>query len=216
LEAASLDAEAQQGIGGFASIEPPPSVDVKSRRDYKRDLLDTAYEKMLSAIFVDQVRFVRKHAHGITLHFHDGSRLEDKGDRVTAHGTADASIIASRFVELALAHGWPGIVVRGSDEVILATYKLALARGLSVTCIDANQVHLLSLAQQSGGSPPASVLPAPSTAPVPPPPPPTNPLAGLTGLSGIGGRLGQTRSSGGTQGGPTPPPPRIPKNRWPR
>jgi hypothetical protein len=210
LNEASSKAEIELATEAVASIEPPQSVDAKTRRDYKRDLLDAQYEKLVSNIFAAEVRFVRKHQRGLTLHFNDGSRIEDRGDKITAHGNADAATIAARFVELALAHGWDGITARGSDEVILATYSLALARGLSVSCIDAHQIHLFNLAKQSTGSPPASVTP-----PVPAPPPP-NPVAGLTGLGGFKGRLGDNRNETDSGGGARPTPPKIPTNRWPR
>jgi len=210
LNEASKEAEVELATAATASIELPQSVDVKARRDYQRGVLDDQYERFVSELFAAEIRFVRKLQRGSMLHFNDGSRIEDRGDKITAHGNADAAAIASRFVELALAHNWGGITVRGSDAVILATYSLALARGLSVSCIDAHQIHLFNLAKQSAGSPPASVMPPP----VPEPPP--DPVAGLTGLGGFRGRLGDSRDDSASGGGARPTPPKFPTNRWPR
>lgn len=209
LDELSGQAEIAMATGYVASIEPPSNVDAKTRRDYKRDLLDEEYDKALSALFAAQIRYVRKSQRSLTLHFNDGSRIEDKGDRVTSHGKASAADIAARFVELALAHNWPGVVVRGDDAVIVETYKLALARGLTVSCIDAHQLHLLNLAQGTGTPPSAATAPTVSPAPQPP----ADPLHGMTGLDGIGQRLQNRQNQSDDNGGSQP---KFPTNRWKR
>lgn len=213
LDELAGEAEIALATGYAASIEPPQSVDAKARRDYKRDLLDAEYEKALSALFAAQVRYVRKHQRSITLHFTDGSRIEDGGDRVTSHGKASAADIAARFVELAIAHNWPGIVVRGDDEVIVETYKQALARGLTVSCIDAHQIHLLNLAKGTGAPPSAATAPTASP-PLHLPQPPADPLQGMTGLGGIGQRLRDRQDEASGNSGPQPR--KFPTNRFQR
>jgi hypothetical protein len=211
LDELAGEAEIALATGYVASIEPPSSVNVKTRRDYKRDLLEDEYEKALSELFATQVRYVRKLQRSITLHFNDGSRIEDKGDRVTSHGKASAADIAARFVELALAHNWPGIVVKGDDDVIVETYKLALARGLAVSCIDAHQLHLFNIAKGSGTPPAGSGTP---TSPPSPPQQPADPLQGLTGPGGIGQRLRDMQDEASGNRGSQPR--KFPTNRLPK
>lgn len=169
------------------SASPGGSVADSTRRDYKRELLEADYQGLVRDVFVEQIRFVRRSRQGLTLHFKQGGRLVDYGDKVAAYGMA-SSASAEAIIELAILKGWPSVVLTGGPEFLRQAFAIAFAKGLPVHPRH-EQLEIFVQAQydhvkrQGGGASAAG-----SPANIPPAKPVLPQLKSMSGLSGISNR----------------------------
>lgn len=122
LEDAAQDTEANLALAAepdAPSIEPVGPTTVKAARDMRREIQTEEYQRAMSEIFLEQLLYLRKSNKALTLHFKDGGRVYDAGDRVTVYATPDPAVAALRLIEVAALKGWDsGFVIRGSDDLL--------------------------------------------------------------------------------------------------
>lgn len=128
------------------SISIGDQLDAHERRELRRQLLDDDYLNLLRIHFSEAVRFVRRGAKGITLHFKDGGRVQDFGDRVAAYAMPSASAAAA-LIDLAIMKGWPSVVLTGNEAFLKAAFAAALARGLIVQPLP-DQIEVFTAVKQ--------------------------------------------------------------------
>ena len=134
LEEAAEEAEATMIIAQSPvsfSVEPAGAMNDNQRRDYKREILEGEYQQLIRDTFAAQVKLVRKSGSRLVLHFYNGGRVVDSGDKVTAHAMPSAHA-AEACIELAILKGWDSIVLTGNDEFLKEAFTIALAKGLAV------------------------------------------------------------------------------------
>ncbi|MEI7430594.1 MAG: relaxase/mobilization nuclease domain-containing protein [Betaproteobacteria bacterium] len=112
-------------------IEPAGTMSDSRRRDYKREILEAEYQQIIRLTFADKVRFVRKSGPNLVLHFHNGGRVVDSGDKVMAYAMPPVQA-ADAVIELALLKGWESVVLTGNEEFLKEAFTLALSKGLAV------------------------------------------------------------------------------------
>ena len=211
LEAAAEDAEDKLGItiepAAVCAAEPAEALSDRERKDYKREILEMEYQAIIRDAFADTVRFVRPGRGGLTVHFKNGGRVVDSGDRVAAYGMA-ARPSAEALIELAILKGWPSIVLTGSDEFLREAFGVALAKGLTVQPKPDQIEIFMRVKNQRDGKSNQAITGAASPGVIPPPVQrKVADLRTLTGLKGIGQRLTNRQdsdSSSGTDSAPRP------------
>lgn len=169
------------------SISIGDELDANERRELRRQLLDEEYLNLLRIHFSESVRYVRRGAKGITLHFKDGGRVQDFGDRVSAYAMPSASAAAA-LIELAIMKGWPSVVLTGNEAFLKEAFSIALARGLMVQPRP-DQIEVFTAVQREyqerkRGKTGASIAP-----PIALPPPKSLWLDSLSGPQGLRKRL---------------------------
>lgn len=186
LEAAAQDADDVMAIAQATEVyaaEPAGALTDRERRDYKREILEAEYQAILRDTFVEQVRYVRRGASGLTLHFRSGGRILDAGDRVSAHGMP-ATEAAEAIIELAILKGWPSVVLTGNEAFLNQAFAIALAKGLTVQPRP-DQIEIFLRVQQAhagkGGN-------SATSAATPPADPPRKLVRQMTGLNGFNER----------------------------
>lgn len=206
LEEISVD-----GDNKLAAVSQPdaPSIEfsgpltVKEEREFRREAVSDDYQKMMQAMFEEQLRYIRKTAKGLTMYFHDGARLHDSGSRIVCYNATSPAIAAQRLMEVAAMKGWDtGFVVRGSDELLRYAAIIAVRRNLPIVALDAHQLAIITAVRdsmQDAGAVVAAVPPSP----LPPPASPSRilPTSTMTGRKGLGGRLRNRRLSEDEEGG---------------
>lgn len=209
------------------SIGPVGTPDIKTVRNWRREMLSDEYRRAVDDLFLDQLRYVRKSTKALTLYFRDGSRLYDTGDRITAYACPDHGVAAARLMEVAILRGWDqqGIALSGSDEFLRAAMLLAIQKNINVVPTGSHQIALLAEIRKSLASAQTPSL-APATGAMPsdvpnletPKPPPVNPLSLLKGKRRIGQRLEERRQDVEDSGGLGTPPsvPGMPRRMGPR
>ncbi len=191
----------------------------RRKRDFKRELLSSAYQQAIRDTFLDTIRFIRPSAKGgLTILTKDGGRLVDSGDKVAAFAMASQTA-AEQLIELAILKGWESIVLRGDEAFLRHAMAVALQKGLAVKPLDARQLTIwLEVKRKHGGSGSGAngtadaVTPAPQPSPAAPA---TQAVPLASTLNGLGGfaqrRLQQQQGEGGDSAGV----PRNPLNRSP-
>lgn len=197
LDVAAEEAEDTMAIAQapeIFAVEPAVSLTDNDRRDYKREILEAEYQTMIRDAFLGRVRYVRRGKFGLTLHFNDGGRVVDAGDRVTAHGM-QARAAAEAIIELAILKGWPSVVLTGNEAFLREAFAVAIAKGLPVQP-KPEQVEVFlkvqeEYARKKGQASAAAAAPAPvaELAPTAPPKPRAFGLNTMTGLRSLGERL---------------------------
>ncbi|MCK9258713.1 MAG: relaxase/mobilization nuclease domain-containing protein [Azoarcus sp.] len=189
------------------SISIGDELDANERRELRRQLLDEEYLNLLRIHFSESVLYVRKGSKGITLHFKDGGRVQDFGDRVSAYAMPSASAAAA-LIDLAIMKGWPSVVLTGNEAFLKEAFSIALARGLMVQPRP-DQIEVFAAVQREyqerkRGKTGASIAP-----PIALPPPKSLWLDSLSGPQGLRKRL-QDRPKDDDESGAAPNRPRGP------
>ena len=188
LEEATEEAEATMILAQSPvsfGIEPAGAINDNQRRDYKREILEREYQQLIRDTFAAQVRFVRSSGTRLVLHFHNGGRVVDSGDKVTAHAMPTTQA-AEACIELAILKGWESVVLTGNDEFLREAFTLALTKGLAVEPKPDQLVVFTrvreEMERQKGGAAASQAIPA--TAPSP-----TASLRAMSGPRGLSERL---------------------------
>lgn len=191
LEKQVAEAEARL-TGRPAATEAAPSLEcaegkARQRREYKRQLLETAYQHAVDDVFAAQVRYFRHNGDTLAIHFNDGGRIQDAGQKVVAYGMTDMAA-AERLIEMALLKGFESVVLRGNDAFLRQAMTLAKQKGLGVSPLDDHQLAIWHSIRDDGrGGPPAPA--------VSPPPVRRKGLDSLDGPGNVGRRLRERRAT---------------------
>lgn len=163
----------------------------KRKQDYKRMLLEDAYQQQISDLLAADLAFVSKSRGSLEIKFKSGGKVYDEGDRVRAFGDDDEAS-ARRVVQLCKAKGWGTVKFQGNDAFLRAAMREAIAAGLKVVPADDHQAELLQeVVREQAGQ--AVGLQCEQALDIPP-------LAAL----GLNARLGNfRRERGGSQPSPT-------------
>lgn len=172
-------AQAAVTVSNAATAAPAEPLDKKERRNFKRELLEKAYQQTISDRLAGELTFVRRKGQGLEISFRGGGKVYDDGDRLRAYGDDEAAQ-ARRLVQLCLAKGWQAVRFSGSDAFVEAAMREALAMGLEVVAADEHQSRLLAGILQARAGQVVEVTP-PEVIPVPP-------------LKGMGERLRRFRA----------------------
>lgn len=206
LESATAQVEQAISVQPFVECAAMPggSIADSTRRDYKREILDAEYQGMVREAFAQQIRFVRRSKQGLTLHFQQGGRLVDTGDKVAAYGMGSCGA-AEAIIELAILKGWPSVVLTGDPDFLRQAFAIAMAKGLSVQPRE-DQMEIFIQAQydhvkRKGGG--ASAAGSPAS--IPPSKPVLPHLKSMAGLSGINLRR-RSQEGGDIDSAPLPKP----------
>lgn len=194
----------------LCSIELAGELTTSERRDIRREILESEYQRQLQDLFVDSIRFVRRGRLGLTLHFKSGGRVLDSGDKVAAFAMP-ATEAADALIELAILKGWPSIVLNGNDAFLRAAFALAIAKGLTVQPRP-HQLQIFTAVQREKAKGAASAAIAPPARPVQAPPSfaNRNPF-NLQGRKGMNERLRGNRDDCGDDTDSAPVRPRGPR-----
>ena len=149
----------------LCSIELAGELTTSERRDIRREILESEYQRQLQDLFVDSIRFVRRGRLGLTLHFKSGGRVLDSGDKVAAFAMP-ATEAADALIELAILKGWPSIVLNGNEAFLRAAFSLAIAKGLTVQPRP-HQLQIFTAVQRERTKGTAGVAIAPPVLPEP-------------------------------------------------
>lgn len=206
LESATAHIEQEIAVQTIVECAAMPggSLTDTARRDYKREILDAEYQGMVRDVFAAQIRFVRRSKQGLTLHFQQGGRLVDTGDKVAAYGMGSCGA-AEAIIEMAILKGWPSVVLTGDPEFLRQAFAIAFAKGLPVQPRD-DQLQIYIQAQydhvkRNGGG--ASAAGSPAS--IPPAKPVLPHLKSMAGLSGINLRR-RPQDGGDIDSAPLPKP----------
>ena len=187
LESATAQVEQAILVQPFVECAAVPggSLADSTRRDYKREILDAEYQGMVREAFAQQIRFVRRSKQGLTLHFQQGGRLVDTGDKVAAYGMGSCGA-AEAIIELAILKGWPSVVLTGDPDFLRQAFAIAMSKGLSVIPRE-DQMEIFIQAQydhvkSKGGGASAAGAPG-SISPAKPVLPHLKSMAGLSGIN---------------------------------
>lgn len=198
LDEAATDAEDAMPIAqavevfGIESAEPLTD---SERRDFKREILEAEYKTMIRDTFLGRVRYVRRGKAGLTVHFNEGGRVLDAGDRVTAHGM-QARAAAEAIIEIAILKGWPSVVLTGNEAFLREAFAVAIAKGLPVQPKPEQvQVFLHVQEEYKRKKGEASAAGATPGQPIPRP----LPQRTMTGPGSIGDRLRNRQQTGSDQ-----------------
>ena len=179
------------------------SLTPQQRRELRRKLLEDDYQKQLRALFEETLRYMRRNRLGLALHFKDGGRILDSGDRVSAFAMEPA-LAAKAMAQLAVLKGWSSVEINGSDEFLRLAFAAALAQGLTVNP-KPNQVAIYNaVAKQAGRDVVSSSGNTGEAAEA------VASLAGLKGRGGIAERLRNRRPECGDGTDSAPMTPRRP------
>ena len=187
------------------SIEPAGNMNESRRRDYKREILETEYQQIVRDSFAEKLRFIRKSASGLILHFRDGGRVVDAGERVSAYAMP-ATLAAEAVIELALLKGWESVVLTGNEEFLRVAFALALSKGLSVQPKPEQLVVFTAIRdelERERGRTAATLAPSVAS------PSPTSSLRGLSGPRGLSERLSSRSAPTGPEIDSAPRRPRF-------
>ncbi len=209
LEAAAEEAEDTMAItqmpGAVCAAEPAHAMTDNERRDYKREILEAEYQAILRDAFAQQVRYVRRSKQGLILHFTNGGRVVDAGDRVTAYAMP-AKPAAEAIIEMAILKGWPSVVLTGNEEFLREAFGIALAKGLAVQP-KPDQIEVFTkvreeMANRKGGANAGAASPGAIPSPAPRK---TFDIRTLSGPKGLSQRLADKHApDGGTDSAPRP------------
>lgn len=126
-EEALVEIEAPEVMG----ISMSQSLTPQQRREIRRKLLEEDYQRQLRDLFEETLRYMRRNRLGLALHFKDGGRILDSGDRVSAFAMEPA-LAAKALAQLAVLKGWNSVEISGSDDFLRLAFAAALAQGLTV------------------------------------------------------------------------------------
>lgn len=200
IEAAGEKAEEAIGVSiepaAVYAIAPAHPMTDSQRRDYKREILEAEYQTILRDVFAESVRYVRRGKNGLTLHFRNGGRVVDSGDRVSAFAM-DPKAAAAALIELSILKSWDGVTVtaNGPNAVVFLYefFALALAKGVTVHP-KPDQLEIFRAVQRAhaarGGATPVAVASSM-------PPPPAHPIDETTlgGGKELASRLEERRAA---------------------
>lgn len=177
----------------------------KRKREYKRQLLEAAYQKAIEDCFLDQVRYIRTTNSSLSIHTTDGGRLQDSGEKIAAFGMSDDAA-AERLIEMAMLKGFESIVLRGSDAFLRKAMTIAFKKGLGVSPLDDHQMSIWLAVRNTGSGAPAAPAAVETKRPIR--------RVGLDSLDGagkFGRRLREQRSGGEDDSAPSPIRPDMPR-----
>lgn len=203
-------AEAENRFSGqhqpnVPSLECSDSLPDKRKREYKRQLLEAAYQKAIENCFLDQVRYIRTTNSSLSIHTTDGGRLQDSGEKIAAFGMSDDAA-AERLIEMAMLKGFESIVLRGSDAFLRKAMTIAFKKGLGVSPLDDRQMSIWLAVRSSGNGAPAAPAAVETKRPIR--------RVGLDSLDGagrFGRRLREQRSGGEDDSTSSPIRPDLPR-----
>lgn len=127
------------------SIELPESVPSAYRREYKRNILENDYRRILARIFEADLIAIQSKGENLEIELVHG-RIIDSGEKITVDGMEHPHS-AIQLVKLAKAKGWDGIVLTGSKDFVFLAMQEAIKADLPITPKDEFQKQLLAEAK---------------------------------------------------------------------
>jgi hypothetical protein len=149
--AGPADEQEQGEVAAICVDESGESLGTKRKRDYKRKLLEEAYQQQISDLLADDLAYVSKSRHSLEISFKGGGKVYDDGDQVRAYGQDDEAS-ARRVVLLCKAKGWGAVRFQGNTIFLRAAMREALSAGLKVVPTDDHQAEILDevIREQAG------------------------------------------------------------------
>ena len=124
----------------------------RQRRNFKRTIKSTGYDKTVLLLLDPDVRHIHHHDRGSVIYLKQQERITDDGDRLTAYNMEHRRAARS-LVALAGSRGWTSIVFTGPPDFVLAAMQEAVAQGFPVHPRDATQHQMLyQIMAGSGGA----------------------------------------------------------------
>ena len=119
------------------SIELPNTVNATQRREFKRMILSDDYRRVLARVYGADLLDTKTKGDNLEIELKQGKIL-DSGEKITVENmnAANSAII---LVKLAIAKGWEGIVLTGSDEFVKKAMIEAIKHDLEITPKDEQQ-----------------------------------------------------------------------------
>lgn len=175
------DAEAQLHAMQGHDVISAQCVDAFSERELReqrRFAESTQFEQQLRSVLNDEIKHIHHTPRGLVIYTTDGGRLHHQtADNKLVCYKTDPKTASKRMVAIATLLGWQAASFRGSPEFVREAFLEAMAHGIRVVPVDAEQeaILLAILAKGKSGAVTLTPHPAPSAAPLPVPVPTPRP-----------------------------------------